>query len=272
MKKHMLKIGLAVAVVLGVGSIATGSVILANIGAPDQGPATAAGNANAMHQVLSETPDREIAAGNVTVAMVSGLDTVLTMAGSDPDPTPLAESGDTSPVAAASAGSAGVVGAAGISAASAGAGSVPSASGRNVQQAAMAMPLAAMPRPSSDSSARAGGSSAGPTGTRGPAASLPEPSATPETGTGTTPTEIAKVFLPELTDGTPDIVPHNYGPNDLPAILPPLDLNEPTLGPVITAGAKDPAASPGNTVPEPSTLALLGMVALGLVARRRRRA
>ena len=80
--------------------------------------------------------------------------------------------------------------------------------------------------------------------------------------------EIAKVVLPELTDGTPDTVPHNYGPNDLP-IPPWLDLKEPT---VITAGAKDPVVSPGNTVPEPSTLALLGMAALGMVVRRRRRA
>lgn len=266
MKKHMLRISLAVAVVLGAGSIATGSVILASFGTPDQAPATEAGNVDATRLVSSETPDRATGAGIEKVAMVGGTDTVLVMAGSDldPVPAPLAES------VGASAGLAGVGGASGISAASAGAGSVPSAPGRNVQQAAMAMPSATtMPRPSPDSSAPAGGSSAGPTepGTSGPAASLPEVSATPETGTGTTPTEIAKVVLPELTDGTPDTVPHNYGPNDLP-IPPWLDSKEP----VITAGAKDPAASPGNTVPEPSTLALLGMAALGMVVRRRRRA
>ena len=269
MKKHMLRISLAVAVVLGAGSIATGSVILASFGTPDQAPATEAGNVDATHPVSSETPDRATGAGNEKVAMVGSTDTVLVMAGSGLDPVsaPLAESDGTGPVAVASAGSAGVGGASGISAASAGAGSVPSAPGRNVQQAALAMPSATtMPRPSPDSSAPAGGSSAGPTetGTSGPAASLPEVSATPETGTGTTPTEIAKVVLPELTDGTPDTVPHNYGPNDLP-IPPWLDSKEP----VITTGAKDPAASPGNTVPEPSTLALLGIAALGLVARRR---
>ena len=307
MKKHMLKIALAVAVVLGVGSIATGSVILARTGAPDQGPATEAGNVDATHPVLSQAPDRAIGAGNEKAAMVVGPDLVLTMAGSDPvtDPVtvtaPFAESGGTSPVAAASAGSAGVVGASGVSAASTGAGSVPSAPGRNMQQAAVAKPVAAMPRPSSDSPARAGGSSAGPTGTgaRGPAASPPEVPAIPGTSTGVKPTEIANVVPPVLANVVPpvlagvvppvlagvvppvladavppvlagvnpDTVPHNYGPNDLP-IPPSLDLNEP----VITAGAKDPVASPGNTVPEPSTLALLGMAALGLVARRRRRA
>ena len=279
MKKHMLRIALAVAVVLGVGSIATGSVILASLGAPDQAPATEAGNVDTMHPVSSETPDRPIGAGNEKAAMAGGPDTVLTMADSDSDSdsdfAPLVESGGTSPIAAASAGSAGVVGASGSSAASAGAASVPSATGRNVQQAAMAMPLATMPRPSPDSSARAGGSSAGPTetGTSGPAASpLPEVSATPETSAGTTPTDIAKAVLPELTGGIPDTLLHNYGPNDLPAIPPSLDLNEPTVGPVIAAGAKDPAASPENTVAEPSTLALFGMAALGLVVRRRRRA
>ncbi|HQQ69712.1 MAG TPA: PEP-CTERM sorting domain-containing protein [Alicycliphilus sp.] len=314
MKKHMLKIALAVAVVLGGGSIATGSVILARMGAPNQESANATGNANVMHQVLPEAPDRDKGGRKQTVAMVNGPDTVLTTAGSgaNPQPAPLAQSAGTSPVAAViSSGSAGVVGASGIGAASAGAGGVSSALGRNGQQVAMAMPLTAMPRPSSDSSARAGGSSAGPTGTPGPAASsagptgtpgpaassggptgtpgpaassggptgtlgpaasLPEVLAIPTSDTGITPAEIAKAVLPALADVNPDTVPHSYGPSDLPAIPPSLDVNDSTGGPVITAGAKDPAASPGNTVAEPSTLALLGIVALGLAARRRRRA
>ncbi|MBS0507070.1 MAG: PEP-CTERM sorting domain-containing protein [Proteobacteria bacterium] len=76
---------------------------------------------------------------------------------------------------------------------------------------------------------------------------------------------------PALADASPGAAPHSYGPSDLPAVAPSLDLKEPTAGPVITAGATDPAGNPGNTVVEPSTLALLGIAALGLAARRRRR-
>lgn len=96
--------------------------------------------------------------------------------------------------------------------------------------------------------------------------------AIPTTNTGFKPPEIVKVVLPDLAEVSPDTVQHNYGPNDLPAIPPSLDVNDSTGGPVITAGENDPAASPANTVAEPSTLALLGIVALGLAARSRKRA
>ena len=84
MKKHMLKIALAVAVVLGVGSIATGSVMLVGRSAPDLGPATAAGSPEVNQQALSQTPDRESAHGGKTVVMSSDQETVATIAGFEP--------------------------------------------------------------------------------------------------------------------------------------------------------------------------------------------
>ena len=70
----------------------------------------------------------------------------------------------------------------------------------------------------------------------------------------------------------PGSAPDNFGPNDLPTTPPSLTPDDSLSDPVIPVGAQDPVAGPKNTVAEPSSLALLGIVALGLVARRRMRA
>ncbi len=303
MKKHMLKIALAVAVVLGVGSIATGSVMLVGRSAPDLGPATAAGSPEVNQQALSQTPDRESAHGGKTVVMSSDQETVATIAGFEPAPAAVVDSGGASQVEAPGAGSAGIGGALRMGAASANTGNAPAASGRHAQQAAM--PLPAMPRPPSGASSPA---SAKPTATSGPAATPADKPATPATGTGSAPAEIAKVAPsgpggsapgtapqtygpsnaqavppvldldapkgdPVITaDATPGSAPDNYGPNDLPTIPPSLNPDDSMSDPVTPVGAQDPVAVPKNTVAEPSSLALLGIAALGLMLRRRRRA
>jgi len=191
-----------------------------------------------------------------------------------------------------------------MGAASANTGNAPAASGRHAQQAAM--PLPAMPRPPSGASSPA---SAKPTATSGPAATPADKPATPATGTGSAPAEIAKVApsgpggsapgtapqtygpsnpqaVPPVLDldapkGDPVITadaippgsaPDNFGPNDLPTTPPSLNPDDSLSDPVIPVGAQDPVAGPKNTVAEPSSLALLGIAALGLVLRRRRRA
>ena len=78
---------------------------------------------------------------------------------------------------------------------------------------------------------------------------------------------------PASTPGsTPESAPQNSGPSNPQAVPPVLDLDAPKGDPVIPVGAQDPVAGPKNTVAEPSSLALLGIAALGLVLRRRRRA
>lgn len=321
MKKPMLKIALAVAVVLGAGSIATGSVILAGRSAPDQRLAAAPEKASATQQGSSKTPDREAGRGKRAVPTSSDPGMVATIVGLAPAPSAPVGSGGASRGEATGAGAARVVGASGAGAAPAGSGGASAASGRHAQQAASAMPLPGMQRSPSGASSPAAGSSAKPPAISGPGASPADKPATPATGTGSTPSEVAKVApsgpggntpgnTPASTPGStpesapqnpgpsnpqavppvldldapkgdpvitadaisPGSAPDNFGPNDLPTTPPSLNPDDSLSDPVIPVGAQDPVAGPKNTVAEPSSLALLGIAALGLVLRRRRRA
>ena len=294
MKNRKLTLALATVAILGAASLSMGSVMLARIAAPAEVTATEADRAVVPQKPLPEQPDRQAARHGTTVAKVSDPDMVPTMVSSQSGDSRVVDHGGAIMAVAEQPGTAHLAAASGTST-SGQAGSIPGASGRSVEPGAMAGPSAAMSRPATAPVAQAGGSSASATGARGPAATQFDSSASPGTSKGSSPTEaakpassspteaakaaspsptevahpalpdpieIAKAALPDpieiIKEALPDLTDRN------PVILPAQDLNVPSGGAV-----KDVPTEAAQTVSEPSTLALIGIAALGLMARRR---
>lgn len=286
MKNRKLTIALATVAVLGAASLATGSVMLARIATPEKAPATAAGSAAALKNPLPKQSDRQAARHGTSVAKVSEPDIVPTMVSYQSGDSRVVDHGSAPMAAAEQSGSARFAADPGTTTMGQ-AGSIPGASGRGVEPGAMAGPSsAAMLRPAAAPVAPAGGSSAGAAAERGPAAAQSDSSANPGTSKDSSPTEVAKAASPGPTEVAPPALPDPIeiakaalpDPVEIakaalpdltghsPAILPSQDLNVPSGGAV-----KDVPTQAAQPVSEPSTLALIGIAALGLMARRRMR-
>lgn len=300
MKKRTLKIALAVTTVLGAGSVATGSTMLARMGFAGLGTVPASDNVK-VTQKAAETLDRQAARANQVVARASVPEPEVVVAAPGHLHPAMHDAGPAAPVERA--GYAGYTGGSraeggGTTQASpaaaaamrgvstpAGGGSLPAAGGRAAAHpAATAAPSEPVAAPATTGSpAQVAEPTAGsntPTGpvapppetvASTPSASVPALPASPEGGKDSKPTDIVSVISPP-TGADPSDKDHIYGIDDLPVTPPSLDLSKPAEGPVVVAA--NPTATPGSgrAVPEPSTLALFGMAALALVARRRKQA
>lgn len=297
MKNRKLTIALATVAFLGAASLSTGSDMLARIVIPGKAPAPSAGSAVATQNPLPEKPVRQAALHGATVAVVSNPGMVPVMVSSQSGDARVADHGGANMAVAGQPGTARPAAASG-STASGQVGSTPSAPGRSVEGGAMAVPSAAMSRPATAPVAQAGGSSAGVAGARAPVAAPSDASASPGIRKDSGPAEVAKAASPEPIEAPKAASPKptevaKAAPPDpleiakaaLPdpieiaqAALPQLTDLAPVSAPsapsqdwnVPSAGAvQDIPTAAAQTVSEPSTLALIGIAALGLMARRR---
>jgi hypothetical protein len=292
MKKRTLTIALAVATVLGTASISTGSAILAHLGVGNSAPAAAAAaKAELAQDGVSIPPDHAPVRRDRAIAAVSDPDMALTVARLQPDP-PVANHRGAAGAVEVGPGAVRVAIAAGGATPSGGqGGSVPRALGRNTEGGATGGSAPGMSRPATATASspaqaeQAGGKPNGSQESQSPAAVSPVAAASPGTGNGSSPTETGKATLPAPTEvanaalpdpvevaASPEVKPGTVDPGNgsqgPSAILPADDWVVPA-GPGNTGPAKLPTAAAAQAVPEPSTLALMGIAALGLAMRRR---
>ena len=277
MKKQMMKMTLAVTTVLGAGSIPAGSLLLGSIGAGDQASATVSAVVDvankALQTLLPNMPRAHEEGAGAMVGTADEADMVLIASHQASGLSPSAENGSqdlaTLSVLQAPGAVFGAIGAPGTGAAFGGAGGV----SRDLGGAAGAVPLVPVPQSPISVPTPKDGVPVEPAAMQTPALSALPPSViNPESGPGTTPSEIVAIVFPDPV--TPDLgtQPYEYVLDDLPSLPPsqggngPLDDPTPTTTP-ITVAEDVPPAAPNNTVPEPSTLALLGIAAIAL--RRR---
>jgi len=272
MKKLMLKIALTVATALGASSAMAGPFILAGTDADDHGFANVSGNQDGwlfMQKVL-ENLAPGVTNGNKTVVILGSTSSANTAASSAFNLSSLAGAGGWTVVNVSTANFASFFGNTGSGTTLSGAGILMMDSNGNIGGGVNGSAFTPYASDINNFVGAGGGLFSQANGYAWLSALLPAVTVTPEFQTGLTLTAAGNGAFPGLTNGDLSAGPyHNRFDGFSP--IPILATSNATGNAIIIGGTGGSITNPG-TVPEPSTLALLGIVALGLVARRRMRA
>jgi len=271
MKKLMLKIALTVATALGASSAMAGPFILAGTDADDHGSANVSGNQDGwlfMQKVL-ENLAPGVTNGNKTVVILGSTGSANTAATSAFNLSSLAAAGWTV-VNVSTANFASFFGNTGGGTTLDDAGILMMDSNGNIGGGVNGGAFTPYASDINNFVGAGGGLFSQANGYAWLSALLPAVTVTAEFQTGLALTAAGNAAFPGLNNGDLSAGPyHNRFEGFSP--IPILATSTVTGNAIIIGGTGGSITNPG-TVPEPSTLALLGIVALGLVARRRMRA